>query len=173
MIYVLDIYYIHESRVKAKETEIQEKMVKKLLSVNERLAVRRQFDSFDKDGDGHITRSELFNIMHSIGEEDVTDAEIEKLMNEFDLDKNGTIEFAEFSMVVEHFKAKKELNPISQYGSIGGFVAKEWNTFELSYVADILSAIPFNLLFYSISNQTENFLLFFQFFKVSCHHHLF
>ena len=53
------------------------------------------FDLFDKDKDGRITTGELGTVMRSLGQ-DPTDTELRDMVNEIDIDGNGTIEFSEF-----------------------------------------------------------------------------
>lgn len=65
----------------------------------EREDIRVHFDSFDKDGDGHITVTEIATVIKSIGET-ATSEEIKKYVAEVDKDKNGTIEFDEFCDVI-------------------------------------------------------------------------
>jgi hypothetical protein len=72
----------------------------------EKAELKIQFDSFDKDGSGAITLSELKEVMKTIGE-NPTDAEVKKIIAEVDENNNGTIEFNEFLDFVEKFKAGK------------------------------------------------------------------
>ncbi|CAG8660041.1 5007_t:CDS:2 [Cetraspora pellucida] len=53
------------------------------------------FSLFDKDKDGVITIKELRDVMKSLGQ-NPTQTELQEMMNEVDLDSNGTIEFNEF-----------------------------------------------------------------------------
>jgi calmodulin len=53
------------------------------------------FSLFDKDGDGTITAKELDTVMRSIGQ-NPTEAELKDMINEVDVDGNGTIDFDEF-----------------------------------------------------------------------------
>ena len=56
---------------------------------------REAFNIFDKDGDGRITAKELGTVMRSLGQ-NPSEAELQDMVNEVDLDGNGTIEFDEF-----------------------------------------------------------------------------
>ncbi|KAF9480290.1 EF-hand [Pholiota conissans] len=53
------------------------------------------FTSFDRDGDGTITTSELGTVMRSLGR-NPTELELQEILKGVDKDQNGTIEFAEF-----------------------------------------------------------------------------
>ena len=50
----------------------------------------KAFQVFDKDNSGSISASELKEVLISIGER-VTDAEVDAMMEEADVDHNGTI----------------------------------------------------------------------------------
>ena len=63
--------------------------------------LRESFDWFDKDKNGHITVSEMQEAMEKLGSK-LTTKEIENIMSEVDLDKNGTIEFDEFCNLMKH-----------------------------------------------------------------------
>jgi hypothetical protein len=76
------------------------------LSPAEKKELKTHFDSFDQDGNGHITVPELGQVMKSIGES-ASDAELKKLIAEVDKDSNGTIEFDEFVVFVEKLRAGK------------------------------------------------------------------
>ncbi|XP_066924247.1 uncharacterized protein [Clytia hemisphaerica] len=56
---------------------------------------REAFSLFDKDGDGTITTGELGIVMRSLGQSP-TEAELQDMINEVDIDGNGTIDFLEF-----------------------------------------------------------------------------
>ncbi|PPQ76260.1 hypothetical protein CVT26_009849 [Gymnopilus dilepis] len=58
-------------------------------------AYRDAFSSFDKNGDGTITASELGMVMRSLGR-NATDQDIQDILSKIDKDHNGTIEFSEF-----------------------------------------------------------------------------
>jgi calmodulin len=53
------------------------------------------FSMFDRDGDGTIDASELGVVMQSLGVKP-TEEEVLKMVEEVDLDHNGTIDFSEF-----------------------------------------------------------------------------
>jgi len=59
------------------------------------------FDMFDEDGDDHITRDELRNVLASLDEEP-SDADLDAIMCALDADGNGTIEFDEFIMIASN-----------------------------------------------------------------------
>ncbi len=53
------------------------------------------FELFDKDRDGKITTKELGTVMRNLGQ-NPSEAELGEMIDEVDLDKNGTIDFKEF-----------------------------------------------------------------------------
>ena len=56
---------------------------------------KEAFEIFDKDKDGFITIKELGEIMKNLGQ-NPTDAELQDMINEVDIDGNGNIDFKEF-----------------------------------------------------------------------------
>nr|CDS30599.1 calmodulin [Hymenolepis microstoma] len=58
------------------------------------------FTSFDKDGNGLISRSELDDIVRSLGQ-NPTQGDIKKMMDEVDVDGNGAIDWNEFLKLME------------------------------------------------------------------------
>ena len=56
---------------------------------------KEAFSLFDKDDDGSITPKELGEVLGTLGQ-NVTEAELQKIVNELDQDGNGTICFPEF-----------------------------------------------------------------------------
>merc|ERR1712032_78751 len=67
---------------------------------------REAFNLFDKNGDGRITSQELGTVMQSLGQHP-TDAELRDMINEIDVDGNGTVDFDEFIVMM----AKKFTEP--------------------------------------------------------------
>ncbi|XP_064601550.1 calmodulin-beta-like isoform X1 [Liolophura sinensis] len=56
---------------------------------------REAFTMFDRDGDGRITAKELGTVLRSLGQ-NPTEGELRDMINDVDIDGNGTIEFDEF-----------------------------------------------------------------------------
>ena len=56
---------------------------------------KEAFNIFDKDKDGYITVKELDQIMKNLGQSP-TESELQNMINEVDIDRNGTIDFREF-----------------------------------------------------------------------------
>lgn len=56
---------------------------------------REAFEIFDRDKDGYITIKELGEIMKNLGQSP-SEAELQDMINEVDIDGNGNIDFKEF-----------------------------------------------------------------------------
>ena len=73
---------------------------------------KEAFNLYDKDGDGTITILELGSIMRSLGHT-TSDVELQDLIDEIDNDKNGSIDFSEFVMMMSkktnHVNSESEL----------------------------------------------------------------
>lgn len=50
---------------------------------------------FDKDGNGHISATELRHVMTSLGEK-MTEEEVDEMIREADVDGDGQINYQEF-----------------------------------------------------------------------------
>ena len=61
----------------------------------QRQEFREAFSLFDKNGDGHISASELGDVLQSLGQLP-TSGEVLAMLREIDGDANGTIEWNEF-----------------------------------------------------------------------------
>ena len=71
----------------------------------ERKAFKTQFNMYDKNKDGHITSGELKDVLRKLGQNS-TDEEIAEFIKACDVDKNGTIEFGEFSSYLSKQRRK-------------------------------------------------------------------
>lgn len=56
---------------------------------------RAAFEIFDRDRDGKISKKELGTVMRNLGQ-NPTEVELTEMINEVDIDGNGTIDFREF-----------------------------------------------------------------------------
>jgi len=57
--------------------------------------LKEAFAQFDKDGDGSVSIRELGSVMRTTGQ-NLTEAELQEMINEVDCDKSGTIDIDEF-----------------------------------------------------------------------------
>jgi len=75
------------------------------LTVNEaeELKERETFDLFDKDGSGSISVDELGKVMRALGY-DKTQRELQTIMEDYDIDKNGTISYEEYTGIIDKHK---------------------------------------------------------------------
>ena len=54
-------------------------------------ALRVEFQRYDKDGDGFITKDELKEVLSKV--QTLTEADLEELMKDIDTDQNGKIDY--------------------------------------------------------------------------------
>jgi len=76
------------------------------LSFKDRQDAKVHFDSMDHDRNGHITLPELTVVMKSLGE-NPTESEVKKIISEVDANNDGTVDFEEFCVFLERFRAGK------------------------------------------------------------------
>jgi calmodulin len=62
---------------------------------------RQAFNAFDKDNSGMIDAEELGGVLRTLGQ-DVTDDEVQDMMNLADGDRSGHIDFWEFATLMLH-----------------------------------------------------------------------
>merc|ERR1712086_359432 len=75
-------------------------MAKKMAGGDDEAELLEAFKVFDKDGNSTIEASELKTVMENLGEK-LTDEEIEEMMKEADIDKDGKINFEEFKAMMQ------------------------------------------------------------------------
>lgn len=85
-------------RLTVMDVEI-EKLKKLDLTREQFVEFRDAFEIFDRDGDGTIDTKELSTVLRSMGY-NPTDYELKEMREEADIDKSGTIEFAEFIIMM-------------------------------------------------------------------------
>jgi len=83
-------------------------IVNHLLSKEEKNELLELFQSFDKNGDGVLSKDEIYEGYKSILGEVEAGKEVERIMNEMDIDKNGSIDYNEF--VIAATNRQKVLN---------------------------------------------------------------
>ncbi|XP_052768140.1 calmodulin-A-like [Mya arenaria] len=88
---------------KAKDKESQ----KPSLTEEQIAEFKLAFSVFDKDGDGTIEATELADVLRNMGQ-NLTDADLEEMINEVDEDGNGEIDFDEFLTMMENKMQYKE-----------------------------------------------------------------
>jgi calcium-dependent protein kinase len=73
-------------------------IVNHLLSKEEKNELLELFQAFDKNGDGVLSKDEIYEGYKSILGEVEAAKEVERIMNEVDIDRSGTIDYNEFVM---------------------------------------------------------------------------
>ena len=74
-------------------------MTTKMLSQQELNELARQFQAFDKSGDGYLSFEEVRQALHAVKGIDMNEQEAQELVKKVDADENGKINYAEFLMV--------------------------------------------------------------------------
>ena len=91
---------------------------------------KEAFSLFDKNGDGTITTKELGTVMRSLGS-NLTEAELQDIISEADVDKSGTVDFPEFlTMMANEIKDSEKEEEIREAFRIfdrdgDGFISPE------------------------------------------------
>ena len=65
------------------------------------------FNQFDTDGSGVITKENIITAMNKIGH-DITQQELDTIMKEHDIEKNGVISYLEFKYIFLDIQDVKE-----------------------------------------------------------------
>lgn len=83
-------------------------MTRKTSTTDTEAEIKAAFDVFDSDKCGYIKAEELKGVMSSIGE-NLTDAEVDEMINLVDTDKDGKIscEYFFYFYLVSWFKEKR------------------------------------------------------------------
>jgi len=72
--------------------------------------LKETFSSYDKDGDGKISKKELGELLsNSLPQAKATETELEDMINEVDVDGDGVIDFGEFLSMMSRHNEEKEL----------------------------------------------------------------
>ena len=95
-------------------------MVRKKLTTDQVNILKEEFMKFDHDGSCAIDKKELSNVMKSLGQ-DLSDEELQKLLNESDLDGTNVLEFSEF------------VDLLQDSGKIDDVVRKKCKRYVLKY----------------------------------------
>ncbi|CAC5377257.1 CALM [Mytilus coruscus] len=81
------------------DKEFMKMMEEQVINTDEKSKLQEAFKVFDKNGDGRICASELTEALTSIGEK-LSREDINELMKRADIDKNGTICYDEFVVLM-------------------------------------------------------------------------
>lgn len=84
---------------------------------------KEAFGLFDQNSDGHISASELAEVMQSLGQMP-SEEEVREMLANADVDSNGTIEWEEFVMMMENkardIDTREEINEAFKAFDLGG-----------------------------------------------------
>jgi calmodulin len=80
---------------KVEFNEFKKMMSLKLMRQTKEEEMRQKFRTFDRNGDGLISKEEVKQVMEIIGEP-MSDAEVDELIAEADTDLDGKINYQEF-----------------------------------------------------------------------------
>ena len=72
----------------------------------QRKILRKQFDGYDKDQKGYITRDEFRKVLENKVSSNITPEEVDKMMEDADKDGDGQIDYEEFLKAFSYMQAK-------------------------------------------------------------------
>ena len=75
-------------------------------AIIQRSVIRKQFDNYDKEGKGYITRDEFKRVLENKVSSNITTEEVDKMMEEADKDGDGQIDYEEFLKAFSYMQAK-------------------------------------------------------------------
>ncbi|PSC69267.1 flagellar outer dynein arm light chain 5 [Micractinium conductrix] len=95
------------------------------LTAAELAQAQRAFLAFDRNSDGTIDGAELLASLVTLGHPEPSKAEVNLMIAEFDSDKSGGVDFAEFVTVIERQKAQtvgrdSEADTLEAFVAMGG-----------------------------------------------------
>ena len=85
-----------------KERSIKRDIIHKAMI--QRAGVRKQFERYDKDGSGTISRSEFKSIVQHRYMSSITEEQLDELMAKADKDGSGVIDYEEFLSAFSYLK---------------------------------------------------------------------
>ena len=86
------------------------------------------FQTFDKNGDGKITPTELGDVMKSLGTNPIeANLQAKHMINEVDNNGNGTVDFLDFCAMME--RKKKKVDPNAEIRNAFHVFDKDGNSF--------------------------------------------
>merc|ERR1711994_128233 len=125
-------------------TDADRRKILESLTSDELATFKEAFTVFDKNQDGTITTKELSTVMRSLGQ-NPTDAEVQDMINEVDVDGSGAIEFPEFCvMMVKKMQESDTENEIREAYRV--FDKERTGMIEVIEMRMILSNLPEKLM---------------------------
>merc|ERR1740117_1057809 len=113
---------------------------------------KENFSLFDVNGDGTITSKELGTVLRSLGQ-NLSQAELQDMINEADADGSGSIDFPEFMKM--KIRKMKNLDPIKEIKAAfsvfdrsgSGFISPAEFRHAMTTLGETLSIEEYNKMF--------------------------
>ena len=84
-------------------------------ALSQRSQIRKDFEQYDEDRSGFITRDELVHVVRERTGVFVSEKQLGRMMKDFDINNDGQINYEEFcTMMTKSFMRKKIVTPRSQ-----------------------------------------------------------